>query len=435
VLKAAARFRASIGALSLWAAGCFGSAPRPDPGANTAPPVAIDLLTTAQRIDGFGAASAWTASNMSDAFADQLFSPTTGIGLSLLRLRIAPDGTTGEMATAQKAAARGAKIWASPWSPPAEWKDSTSPNNGGGHLLAADAQAWADRLASFAKSMSDAGLPLVGLSSQNEPDFGPTGYESCQWAPTDLVAFVRDNLGPALRSQGLSTPIVSPETGNWNSFDGYATALAADPYAMQYVGPLATHDYGGAAHVVPGLTSNQTVWETEYSDQSKTLDPGMGSGITVAKNIHENLVEGQVNAWHNWWINPGAMPMDNGALTQNGVLTRRAYVIGNWSRFVRPGFLRVSATEAPQDYVLVSAFRSPGGDTVVIVAINSAGYPLGQTFTVAGAALGQVTPWLTSDTVALAAQPVVSLTDGSFSYTLPAESVVSFVGTVAAAAP
>src|SRR3954465_15984763 len=78
--------------------GCFDSGARPD---RTPPPpagpAAIDLTQTYQRIDGFGASSAWTAANISDALADQFFSADTGIGLSLLRVQIKPDGTTAEL--------------------------------------------------------------------------------------------------------------------------------------------------------------------------------------------------------------------------------------------------------------------------------------------------------------------------------------------------
>jgi glucuronoarabinoxylan endo-1,4-beta-xylanase len=81
------------------------------------PPVVVDLTTHYQQIDGFGASSAWTAPNLSDAMADQFYSPDTGIGLSLLRIQIKPDGTTAELGTAKKAVARGVKVWASPWSP------------------------------------------------------------------------------------------------------------------------------------------------------------------------------------------------------------------------------------------------------------------------------------------------------------------------------
>src|SRR3954471_24257 len=147
--------------LAVAAAGCFDSGARPDLTPPPPPgPAAVDLTQTYQRIDGFGASSAWTATNISDALADQFFSPDAGIGLSLLRVQIKPDGTTAELATAKKAVARGAKVWAArgaarwgrpPGPPPAEWKDNGATTNGG-TLLDANRQDWANRLASFASS-------------------------------------------------------------------------------------------------------------------------------------------------------------------------------------------------------------------------------------------------------------------------------------------
>jgi O-glycosyl hydrolase len=110
-------FRGGLAALLFAAAGCFGSGSRPPKVTEPPPPVVVDLTTHYQQIDGFGASSAWTAPNLSDAMADQFYSPDTGIGLSLLRIQIKPDGTTAELGTAKKAVARGVKVWASPWSP------------------------------------------------------------------------------------------------------------------------------------------------------------------------------------------------------------------------------------------------------------------------------------------------------------------------------
>ena len=417
-----------VAAVAAVGAGCFGSRPKPDPGPPPPPPsVDVDTTQTLQAIDGFGASSAWTAGNMADSRADELFSPTAGIGLSLLRVRIAPDGTTAELATAQLAAARGARVWATPWSPPADWKTSATAQNGGGSLLPADAPAWAARLAAFAQSMSAAGVPLLYLSSQNEPDYLPTTYESCGYSAAALVAFVRDQLGPALAGTGV--PVMAPETSNRTNFDGFAAAFAGDSSAMQYLGPFATHDYGGTPHAVAAVTATgRHVWMTEVSDPNKTFDAGMGSGLVIAKMIHDSLVSGQVSAWHYWWINPGsATNPDNSGLTGLGALTRRAYVLGNWSRFVRPGFVRVGATATPQPSVFATAFTDPASVRVVIVAVNLNPNDVAQDFAITGVAVDVATPWITSASQALAAQTSISVVDGGFSYTLPAKSVTTFV--------
>jgi glucuronoarabinoxylan endo-1,4-beta-xylanase len=391
-------------------------------------PVQVALSNQYQGISGFGASSAWTAPSLTDAEADQFFSPDTGIGLSLLRVRIAPDLTT-ELATAQSAAARGVSVWAAPWSPPAAFKDNNSTSNGGS-LLAADAQAWANQLAGFVANMAAAGVPLAALSAQNEPNFSTSAWDTCLYTATQLVAFIRDNLGPALAAQGLTTPILAPETKDWTTFESFADPILADAQAAAFVGILAAHDYGGYPFVYSAAqTAGKQVWETEVYDQtSKGSDPGIDSGLVVAQMIHDHLVYGEVNAWHYWWLKPRG-DTDNGALAGgDGQLTRRAYVVGNWSRFVRPGFVRVDATSSPQDFVSVSAFADPASGRLVIVAVNSNTADTEQSFSIAGSAVAAVTPWITSADLALAPTDPVAIADAGFSFVLPKRSVTTFVG-------
>jgi glucuronoarabinoxylan endo-1,4-beta-xylanase len=278
--------------------------------------------------------------------------------------------------------------------------------------------------------MAADGAPLVALSAQNEPGF-QAAWETCVYSPAQLVAFIRDNLGPALAAQGLTTPILAPETPNWNGFAKFSDPILADPQSAAYVGILATHDYAGAPFLyAPAQTAGKQVWETEVSDSTRAVDPGIDSGLKVARKIHDHLVTGEVNAWHYWWLKPrpDAAP-GNGALTSiDGQLTRRAYALGNWSRFVRPGFVRVDATPNPQAWVYVSAFTDPTSGRVVIVALNQNATDAEQVFSIPGTVLPAVIPWITSADLALAPAAPVPLTDAAFSFVLPNRSVTTFVG-------
>ncbi len=384
----------------------------------------IDLAVSYQRIEGFGASSAWTTPRMTDPQAEMFFSVDQGLGLTLLRAHINPDGTTGELVTAQKAAALGVKVWAAPWSPPAEWKDNDKVTDGG-VLRPEHYQEWADRLAAFAKSMAEQGAPLVALSAQNEPGYMAT-WESCIWTPAQLTTFVRDNLGPTLAREGLTLPIIAPEAENWGAFDDFANALVADPAASSFVGPLATHAYGNAGAHAFSDRGEHPVWMTEVS-ASGPLDPGMNSGLWAAHKIHENLVDGSVNAFHWWWMTPGSKN-DGSGLTEGGQLTRRAWVLANWSRFVRPGFVRVKVPPRPQPNLYVSAFTDPDTGRLVVVVVNESEDPLTQAFTVTGRTIGPtLTPWITSDDFVLAAQEPIAVTADGISYTFPARSVTSLV--------
>jgi glucuronoarabinoxylan endo-1,4-beta-xylanase len=93
--------------------------------------------------------------------------------------------------------------------------------------------------------------------------------------------------------------------------------------------------------------------------------------------------------------------------------------------------VRVAATEVPQDFVSVTAFADPASGRVVVVALNQAPYDLDQDFAItAGGTATEMTPWVTSATQKLEAQAPLAVVDGTFSATLPAQTVTSFVGTV-----
>jgi glucuronoarabinoxylan endo-1,4-beta-xylanase len=423
----------TCGCVSLSLLGCGDTAKsRPAPPEEEAEDVSVSLAETHQHISGFGASTAWTAPNLSDELSDQLFSVDAGIGLSLVRLRIQPSGDSGEVETAEKAVARGARVWASPWTPPGMWKTNNADTNGGS-LLPEHYQDWADRLAAFAKTMSDRGLPLAMLSAQNEPNW-TAEWETCRWTEGELVTFIRDYLGPALVAHGVETPILAPETIGWSSIAAYADALLGDPAARKFVGAVATHGYGGAAFAYSAPAAHdKEFWVTELDDGSDGADRTMSSGLRVAGLIHEHLTVASVSAWHYWWISPRLdLPITtNGALLDDQGLTRRAYVLGNWSKFVRPGFVRVGATAQPQRGLRVTAFRDATASRVVIVAVNHHFEDKEQSFELDSPAFERFSRFVTSDADALLEVEPVSATDGSFSVTLPPLSVTTFVADAA----
>jgi glucuronoarabinoxylan endo-1,4-beta-xylanase len=82
--------------------------------------------------------------------------------------------------------------------------------------------------------------------------------------------------------------------------------------------------------------------------------------------------------------------------------TKRACVMGNWSRFVRPGFVRVEATPSPQANVLISAFCDQTTHRVVIVIVNLGNIELEQKILITNGTLPSTfTLWTTSDSLAL----------------------------------
>ncbi len=414
----------------------------------------VDWNNVHQRIDGFGASSAWEGSwttnqadlffstNLNVVFSDNLGNQYTnnGAGLSLLRNHIAPASTplasdagwTWETAIMQWAQARGAKVWSTPWTPPAGFKsssdiyDTNQATDGGlygGSFQGGTATnlAYASQLANYVASMKNTyGINLYAISIQNEPDAGVNTYEACQWTNTQIHDFVT-NLYSALVASGVgSTKIMLPESQNWQDYQNLAGLAMTDPNVAADVGIIADHNYDGA-NGPASLTKNsydKAIWETEVSNSTDTNS--IADGIYYAQRIFLFMTVAQANAWHYWWLG-------GGLLDNNGDATKRLFTIGNYSRFVRPGYYRIDVANN-NPITSISAYKDPASGNFVIVAVNPDPVTVTQVFNLTNFTTGSVTPWITSATTSLGAQSAVSVANGSFTYPLPAMSVVSFAG-------
>jgi glucuronoarabinoxylan endo-1,4-beta-xylanase len=396
-------------------------------GAPSSGDLVVTLSDIHQRISGFGASTAW-GSTMSAADADTLWSTTTGAGLSLHRIRIDyRTGQTSELVIAQQAIAHGVTVWATPWTPPAADKTGASGANGEVEGTLSNGEAYGAFLAGFVSYMKGQGVDIYAVSAQNEPDANVT-YESCSYTGASLASWIGTYMGPALAGTGAK--IMAPETQNWCTFPSYESALLADSTAWQYTSIIATHEYGCSPSAYPEIQqAGKEFWETEIFDTETTPDPGMGSGLRVAALIHGAMTIASMNAWHYWWVYSASA--GNGALwdTNTGQATKRLWVEGNFSRFVRPGFQRVGTSGSVPSGVFVSAYASPSDGTVAIVAINDNTSATPISLFVSGAAPCSMTPWVTSATDNLAAKAAVPVAGSRATYSLDPQSVTTFVGT------
>jgi glucuronoarabinoxylan endo-1,4-beta-xylanase len=387
----------------------------------------IDYNDTHQRIDGFGASSAWMSGTLSTSNADMFFSTNNGIGLSLLRTRIAPDGTSSEGSIAQQAQARGARIWSTPWSPPAIYKGTNvlgviSVNGGSFSNGAANYQGYASLLAKYVKTMTNTyGVPLYALSIQNEPDYNTTNYESCVWTGQQFHDFIPYLSATLAASNVAFTKILFPESESWSGNLALQTTAMNDAAVAPLVGVIANHNYDGGVAAITNY--GKALWETEVSTFD-AYDGSITNGLYWAGRIHSFLTVAQANAWHFWWLK--ASGTNNEALTDQFYNpAKRMYVLGNYSKFIRPNFYRVGVTNTTT--ALVSAYKDSGSTNFVIVAANPTAYAVNQTFTLTNfPAVTRLAPWATTTTNSLADLGVINVTNGNFNFTLPPWSVFSF---------
>jgi glucuronoarabinoxylan endo-1,4-beta-xylanase len=401
------------------------------PGMPQAGDITVNPGTTHQTVDGFGEADVWQGPSSAEQ-QTLLFDPVNGIGLTLLRVGIeSVSGTSVIMGTAGLSDGPaitkfGGKVWAAPWSPPAADKNNDNVNGGqtDNTLTTADYEAWATTLAAFpAYYKAQTGVDLYAISAQNEPDFNAT-YEACLYSASQLVSFI-GMLGPKLAALNPPVKVLAAEPDNWGNLwggDGYGPAILANSAADSYVGPIATHDYGttsAGTYARPAPPANNThhVWETECT-------PSGTDAITIGTMIYAAFATGGVSAWHYWWTE-SLLP--NGASNPPPQL----YALGNFSKFVRPGYVRIDVTGAPPpsgSAPLVVAFKNPANETVAIVVVNGGGAQQVSFFVSGTAWPASVTPYVTSASSNLAAGSVIPLSGARFSASLAAQSVTTFVG-------
>jgi glucuronoarabinoxylan endo-1,4-beta-xylanase len=440
--------------------------------------VTIQLGQTKQTIEGFGINNNW-APAMTDAEADAMFSTTgSGIGLNILRVGMGSNGAwmnTNSPQDISKAKARGAKyIIGTLWSPPANCKTNNSENDGG-HLLTSCYDSWSTTIANFAKNNG-----IYAMSPQNEPDFASCGtvepcngnYPTTLFTANEMVAFLKV-VGPKLRTAGVkvmvpeasewihnwsNTSATGSSPGNKNSSDplkcgcfGTSTSCAStctsgggydyghwlykDSTAWGLVDIMGVHQYDSqVAEPWPAdVPDKKPVWQTEMSGVKWWPEQGPSSdinnGVAVAGWILNALTVGEASAWLWWWYKANNTDDNEGLLLKSGADTKRHYTLGNYSKFVKSGYTRVDITGTIPANVLLSAYKGSDG-TVVVVAINKSTSSVTVPITIAGGTTtpATMTPNVTSSSDNLAAKTAVTVSGGSFTATLAATTVTTFVG-------
>jgi O-glycosyl hydrolase len=404
----------------------------------------IDFGTTNQTIRGFGGSTAWMP-QLTTAQASTLYGNGTGqLGLSILRTRIDPNSTTGgasnwgtELANAQAALAVNpdAIIFATPWTPPVAWKSSSSsqPYNSscgiadqcGGYLNPANYDDYATYLESFVTFMANGGVNLYGISMQNEPDEN-VSYESCVWTGAQMDTWV------AQSSSVLTTKLIMPESAVFNT--GYSDPSLNDPNAVGNIGLIGMHLYmNGTSQGTPFLytnavNNNKEVWMTEHYLTPSGAQPVMADALQAAEEVHNSLTVGNYNAYVWWWFvdwNSGGGALNYGLVDPNNSPTYYGYAVGQFSRFIKPGYVRVNATATPAAGIYVSAYLGNGHS--VIVAINSNSTPASLQFAIQNQTLTSVTPYQTTSGAGLAPLTPITVSGGDFTGALPAQSITTFV--------
>jgi glucosylceramidase len=286
--------------------------------------------------------------------------------------------------SATKVAGGSLKLLASPWSPPA-WMKSNEEMNHGGKLLPQFRKVWAKYYVRFIQAYIKEGIPIWGLTVQNEPEATQT-WDSCIYTAEEERDFVRDYLGPELVAGGFGSVRLTVHDHNRDHLYQRAKIIYDDPDAARYLWGAGFHWYVG-----DNFDNVQRLHDA-YPDKhllftEGCLEAGPHAGEWASGERYGRSMINDLNRWTVGWVDWNLVLDEQGgpnhagnycsapiiADTRTGkrkdVAFQSSYAyIGHFSRFIRPGAERLLC--APTlDELESTAFKNTDG-TIAVVVMN-----------------------------------------------------------------
>ncbi len=293
-------------------------------------------------------------------------------------------------------------IFASPWSPPAFMKTNNDMLHGG-KLKPEFRQSWANYYAKFIKAYEKEGIPIWGLTVQNEP-MATQRWESCIYTAEEERDFLKNFLGPTLEIEGLSNKKIIVWDHNRDLLFERANIILTDPEASKYVWGTGFHWYEDWKDGIPMYKNVGEVYSA-FPDKNLIFTEGCNGPYDISRiedpNLAERYGKSMINdfnngtvAWTDWNIlldeNGGPNHVGNFCFapvhgnTQTGKLTftNTYYYIGHFSKFIRPGAKRLS-TGTTSNQLSATSFLNTDG-SIIVVALNDGDNALDYMLTING---------------------------------------------------
>jgi glucosylceramidase len=281
-------------------------------------------------------------------------------------------------------------LFVSPWSPPGYMKDNNDMLHGG-KLKPEYYQTWADYFVKFITAYEKAGIPVWGMTIQNEP-MATQRWESCIYTADDERDFLKNFLGPTIQKAGLGDKKIIVWDHNRDLMVQRANVIFSDPEASKYAWGMGFHWYeswtGGDK-----MFDNVKLVHEAYPDKNlmftegcpESFNPAMykywALGEAYGRNMINDFNNGTVG-WTDWNIlldetggpnhvqNFCFAPVHADIRTGQLIYTNSFYYIGHFSKFIRPGAKRITSSTS-RSQLLTTAFINEDGKVAVIVMNQS----------------------------------------------------------------
>jgi glucosylceramidase len=304
----------------------------------------------------------------------------------------------------------GFKIISSPWTAPPWMKDNNDWR--GGKLLPEYYDTWALFFSKYLNAYKAQGIDIWGITVENEPLGNDGNWDSMHFTPEEMNQFVKNHLGPKLKADGHKVKILGFDQNRDEQLKKWVDVMFADQASSEYFDGTAVHWYASTydyfadalqyAHrkapdkhlintescvdaQIPVWKNDAWYWSKEATDwgwdwapeDQKYLHPKYEPVFRYARDIIgclNNRVDGWVD-WNmvldkqggpNWAKNWCVAPVIVDPEQDEVYFTPLYYTLAHFSRFIRPGAVRIGFNHADKD-LMVTAARNPDGSIAVVV--------------------------------------------------------------------
>ena len=263
----------------------------------------------------------------------------------------------------------------------------------GGKLLSEFNQSWANYYAKFIKFYEAEGIPIWGLTIQNEP-LAAQRWESCLFSAEEERDFLKNYLGPTLQKEGLGDKKIIVWDHNRDLLFERASVILNDSEASKYVWGTGFHWYEdwkdgmpmfNAVHQVNEAYPDKNLIFTEGCNESFNLERIKNDDPKLAERYGKSMINDFNNgvvAWTDWNIlldetggpnhvgNLCFSPVHGNTKTGELIYTNSYYYIGHFSKFIRPGAKRITSVSSSNS-LLSTAFKNVDGSLAIVVMNSS----------------------------------------------------------------
>ena len=277
-------------------------------------------------------------------------------------------------------------FYASPWSPPAFMKTNNNMLRGG-KLIPKYRQPWANYYVKFIDAYEALGIPVWGLTIQNEP-MATQRWESCIYTADEERDFLKFFLGPTLEKAGHGDKNIVVWDHNRDLISNRANTIFEDPEASKYAWGIGFHWYETWTGSLPNYDNLKNI-KASYPSKNLLFTEGCQEGFNTDRLYHwpnaERYGNSMINdfnsgtvGWTDWNIllderggpnhvsNFCFAPVHADTKSNKLIFTPTYYYIGHFSKFIHPGALRVSTTTS-RTTIESTSFQNQDGSIVTVV--------------------------------------------------------------------